>query len=455
LRHRHTIGITRREVLQVGYSGLLGLGVTSAFGRPTQAATSTTRGKAKSVVIVFLTGGPSHHETFDPKPDAPAEVRGDFKAIETKVSGIRIAEHLPGFAERMDRLAIVRSLAHKNNGHLPATHWVLTGRAMPSIPVDSGQDKIRSRTDWPSFTSAIQYFRPQPDAMPSGINLPTYLQEGPLLWPGQYAGCLGPRQDPWQITDNPNSGEFRVQNLSLPKGFTLDRMRTRHSLLDTVNRRQDQLSRLSETKVLSDQQRDAFTMLTSSRFAEAFRVEKEPAEIRDRYGRHMFGQSLLLARRLVEAGVPVIQANMGHVQTWDSHGDITNRLKKDLLPPLDKGVGALLDDLRDRGLAEQTLVIVVGEFGRTPKINNTAGRDHWADVFSAVLTGAGIRGGQVVGASDAEGAFPATQPYTPDDLGATVYHALGIEPTSEFIDLEGRPQLLNGGHVIQPLYGSA
>jgi len=451
--HRHTIGVNRREIIQVGYSGLLGLGLTSAFGRGSSAApVARTQGRAKSVVIVFLTGGPSHHETFDPKPDAPAEVRGDFKAVGTKVAGIQIAEHLPGFAERMDRLAIVRSLAHKTNGHLPATHWVLTGHAIPGIPPDSGADKIRSRGDWPSYGAAMNYFRPQPDAMPSGVNLPTYLQEGPLLWPGQYAGCMGPKQDPWQVADNPNDANFRVQNLSLPNGFSVERMRNRHALLDSVNRHQDRVAALAATQVLTDKQRDAFSLITSSRFAHAFQLQREPDAVRDRYGRHMFGQSLLLARRLVEAGVPVIQANMGHVQTWDSHGDITNRLKKDLLPPLDKGVGALLDDLRDRGLAEQTLVIVVGEFGRTPKLNNTAGRDHWADVFSAVFSGGGVRGGQVIGASDAEGGAPATKGYAPDDLAATVYHALGINPESEFMDQEGRPQRLNSGEVIQPLY---
>lgn len=451
--HQHTIGINRRELLQVGYSGLLGLGLTSAFSREAGARPAgPTFGKARSVVIVFLTGGGSHHETFDPKPEAPAEVRGEFKAVGTKVSGIQIAEHLPGFAERMDRLAIVRSLSHKTNGHLPATHWVLTGKAIPGIPENSGADKIRSRTDWPSYGSAMGYFRPQPDGMPSGVNLPTYLQEGALLWPGQYAGCMGPKTDPWQVADDPNKKDFRVQNLSLPSGFSVERMRARHSLLDAVNRSQDRLSALAETKVLSDQQRDAFSLITSSKFANAFQIDREADAVRERYGRHMFGQSLLLSRRLVEAGVPVIQANMGRVQTWDSHGDIMNRLKRDLLPPLDQGVSALLDDLRDRGLAEQTLVIVVGEFGRTPRLNATGGRDHWADVFSAVLTGAGVHGGQVIGASDAEGAYPATKAYSPDDLGATVYHALGVNPDSQFIDREGRPQPLNTGQVIEPLY---
>ena len=452
---RQHVGISRREVLQVGYSGLLGMGLTSVMGqgRPAFAA-NTGFGKAKSVILVFLTGGPPHLDTFDMKPDAPAEIRGEFQPRDTKVPGIRISEHLPGFADRMDRLAIVRSLTHKNNGHLPATHWVLTGRAIPGLPENVGADKIRSRTDWPSYSSAVNYLRPRTDGMPSGVNLPTYLQEGPLLWPGQYAGCMGTKHDPWQITDDPNRENFKVQGLTLPNGFSVDRMRARQSLLEGVNRRQDQLSTLAETRTLSDQQRDAFTLLTSSRFAEAFQIERESAATRERYGKHMYGQSLLLARRLVEAGVPVVQANMGIVQTWDLHGDNWNRLKNQLLPPLDRGVGALLDDLKERGMADDTLVIVTGEFGRTPRIGN-GGRDHWAEVFSAVFSGAGIHGGQVIGASDPMGGSPATQAYTPDDLGATVYHALGIAPDTEFIDREGRPQKLNLGEPIAPLYSSS
>jgi hypothetical protein len=407
------------------------------------------------MILVFLTGGAPQHEMFDPKPDAPAEVRGEFNPIETCVPGIRVGEHIPGFAKRMDRLAIVRTLCHKNDGHLPATHWVLTGRAMPGLPENVGADKIRSRTDWPSYAAALDYFYPRSDGAPNGVNLPTYLQEPPLLWPGQYAGCMGPKHDPWQITDDPNKPGFRVQNLSLPSGFTVDRLQTRRSLLECVNGQQDRLARLAETRSLADKQRDAFTLLTSGAFAEAFRIEKEADAVRDRYGRHTFGQSLLLARRLVEAGVPIVQANMGIVQTWDLHAATGVSLKKRLLPPLDQGVGALLDDLQERGLLDETLVIVVGEFGRTPTLNKDAGRDHWSGVFSAAFAGAGIRGGQVIGASDAQGGAPATQGYTPDDLGATVYHLLGINPEAEFMDTEGRPQRLSLGKPIEPLFTGA
>jgi len=317
--HRHTIGITRRELLQVGYSGLLGVGAAAAMAGATSAAAGEARPRpARAMILVFLTGGPSHLDTFDPKPNAPAEIRGDFKPIGTNVPGIQISEHLPQLAQRMDRLAIVRSMTHRNNGHLPATHWVLTGKPIPGLAIDAGADKIRSRTDWPCYGAAYDYFRPRADGVPNGVHLPTYLQEPPLLWPGQYAGCMGPKHDPWQITDDPSKPGFRVQNLSLPSGFSVERLQTRRTLLDRVNHEQDRLARLAETQALSDQQRAAFTLLTSGSFGRAFRIEEEPQAVRDRYGRHMYGQSLLLARRLVEAGVPVVQANMGIVQTWDT-----------------------------------------------------------------------------------------------------------------------------------------
>jgi hypothetical protein len=447
--HRHTIGINRREWLQVGYTGLLGIGLPSLLPQASAAARPgpAPRGKAKSVILVFLTGAPSHLDTFDLKPDAPPEVRGEFKPIATRVPGLHVSEHLPRLAARADKYALVRSLAHRENNHLVATHHVLTGHPQPGAFFD----KVASRDDWPSYSSALDYLRPRHDGVPSGVNLPTFLMEGPLTWPGQHAGFLGPRHDPWQVSRDPNAPDFRVDSLRLAPGIEISRLHDRQALLAEVNRQQDRLVGVAESRRLSDQQKLAFTVLSSGNVARAFELDREPTAVRERFGRHPFGQSLLLARRLVEAGVSVVQANMGRVQNWDTHGDNFRRLKTELLPPLDRGVAALLDDLGARGLLDETLVLLLGEFGRTPKVIGS-GRDHWAPCFFGLFAGAGVRGGQVIGKSDKIGAYPTTTPYVPDDLGATVYHALGANPAAEVRDRQGRPVQLNRGKVMEALY---
>ena len=447
--HRHTVGIHRRELLQVGFSGLLGLGLPAL-------ATGGQGRRPKSVLIVFLTGAASHIDTFDPKPDAPPEVRGEFASVATKVPGLRVGEHLPRLAARADRYAIVRSLAHRENNHLVATHHVLTGHPQPGAFFD----KVASRDDWPSYSSALDYLRPRRDGVPSGVNLPTFLMEGPLTWPGQHAGFLGPRHDPWQITQDPDRPDFRIDNLRLAPGLEVDRLSDRRALLEQVDGQQERLGELAVSRRLSDQQELAFTVLTSGKVARAFEMDREPDRVRERYGRHAFGQSLLLARRLVQAGVPVVQANMGRVQNWDTHADNFPRLKDRLLPPLDQGVAALLDDLEALGRLDETLVMVLGEFGRKPKISTqpgakSPGRDHWAACFCGLFAGAGVRGGQVIGRSDKIGAYPATTPYSPDDIGATVYHVLGVDPEAEVRDRQERPVRLNRGQVIQPLFTGA
>jgi uncharacterized protein (DUF1501 family) len=454
MNHSHRIGLHRRELLQVGFSGLLGLTLPSVLA---QKATATpSRRRPRSVILVFLTGAPSHLDTFDPKPDAPAEIRGEFQTIATPVAGLRVCEHLPRLAARANKYAVVRSMAHRENNHLVATHHVLTGHPQPGAFFD----KVASRDDWPSYASALDYLRPRRDGIPSGVNLPTFLVEGPLTWPGQHAGFLGPRHDPWQLTRDPNAADFRMADVHLAPGLEVNRLNDRRALLAEVDRQRAQLAELGAARRLSDQQQLAFSVLTSGRIARAFEIEREPAAVRERYGRHMWGQSLLLARRLVQAGVPVVQANMGRVQTWDSHSDIFARLKNQLLPPLDQGVSALLDDLEATGLLEETLVLVLGEFGRTPKLSVQAGarvpgRDHWAPCFFTLFAGAGVRGGQVIGRSDRIGAYPATTPFTPDDLGATVYQVLDINPGSEVHDRQGRPVVLNRGEVMRALFTGA
>ncbi|MDB5306832.1 MAG: hypothetical protein JWO38_1034 [Gemmataceae bacterium] len=446
--HHHPIGVTRREVLQVGYSGLLGLGLTG-LGRAS-AGTSPGSGKQpKSVILVFLTGAASHIDTFDPKPDAPAEIRGQLKTISTRTPGLLATEYLPKLAERSDKYAVVRTLSHKDNNHTAATHHLITGAHQPGVRFD----KPLSRDDFPCYAAGASFLRPPTPGVPAGVTLPTFLAEGPLVWPGQHGGFLGPKHDPWQITRDPNLPGFKVDNLRLADGIEVNQLRDRVALLDEVNRQRRALAETAEGKRLSDQQGQAVAVLTSGKVAKAFELDAEPAAVRDRYGRHMFGQSLLLARRLVEAGVPMIQANMGRVQNWDHHGDIFPALKRNV-PPLDTGVAALLDDLSARGLLDETMVVVVGDFGRTPKIVGN-GRDHWAPCFFGLFAGGGVRGGQVIGRSDKTGAYPATTPYSPDDLGATVYHVLGVDPAGEVRDRLNRPVQLNRGEVIRSLFTGA
>ncbi len=444
--HKHTIGVNRRELLQVGFSALLGASAVSTASA--KSKDSLSRGKPKQLLVVFLTGAASHLETFDPKPDAPPEIRGEYKHIQTRTPGLLACEHIPKIASRSDRYSVVRSLAHRENNHLVATHHVLTGQIQPGAFFD----KIASRDDYPNYAAGRAYFRGAPEGTPVGVNLPTYLMEGPLLWPGQYAGFLGPKFDPMQITNDPNRPDFKVDNLRPAPGIEAGQMRDRMALLNAVNDQQKWLADAAETKKLTDQQNQAISVLTSGKVAKAFDIDKEPAAVRDKYGRHAFGQSCLLARRLIEAGVPVVQANMGRVQNWDNHGDLFKRMKGDLLPALDSAVSALLDDLTDRGLMDDTLLMVIGEFGREPKINKQGGREHWARCFSALFAGGGVKPGQVIGKSDKTASDPTTTPYSPDDLGATVYSVLGVDPHAEVRDRLNRPVQLNRGQVIGPLF---
>ena len=439
----------RRELLQVGASSLLGAGLPSLLASQS-ASREPGRGKSRSVILVLLTGGASHIDTLDMKPDAPAEIRGEFKPIPTAVPGIQVCEHLPRLAARMKHWALVRSLSHGENGHLPGTHRLLTGSPMPNQR-NSDLDNVLSRRDWPCYAAGLNAVRPRRDGVPSGVTLPHALIEGPLTWPGQHAGFLGPAHDPLLVTQDPSSPGFRMDVFSLPPGTDQARMDQRRRLLDQMG-----TSSVGDPSFGKHQER-AFALLTSSRVAEAFKLEREPDRTRERYGRNQFGQSLLLARRLVQAGVPVIQANMGIVQSWDTHVDNWGRLRTRLLPWLDQALAALVEDLEDEGRLGDTLVAALGEFGRTPKISTLPGstipgRDHWASVYSGLFTGAGVQGGRVIGSSDRIGAMPTSTPYTPHDVGATVYQALGVDPETEIRDSLGRPWRLNAGRPIQALF---
>lgn len=461
LTHRHTIGIARRELLQVGYAGLLGLGLPSLLARQAQAAAEPTGPRAqcaRSVILIFLTGAPSHLDTFDLKPDAPAEVRGEFRPIATRTAGLALCEHLPRLASRSEMFAVVRSMTHGLPSHEHATHMVLTG--IDKLP--AGSTHMASRHDWPCYASGLDFLRPRRDGLPSGVHLPTYLNNG-YGFSGQHAGFLGARHDPWHVTQDPSAANFGVKSLSLPLGLSLSDLDHRQRLLAQVNHQRAVLARAEAANEFTSHQAQAISLLTASRLGQAFAIEREPPRVRDHYGRHLFGQSLLLARRLVEAGIPVVQANMGSMNNWDTHNSNFAQLKDRLLPPLDQGVSALLDDLQARSLLAETLVVMVGEFGRTPKLGGNVGtpsyvpdgRDHWAGVFFALFAGAGVRGGQVIGRSDKIAAYPATNPYYPSDLGATIYHALGVEPQATIVDRLNRPLQLNAGEPIGPLFTGA
>jgi hypothetical protein len=441
----------RRELLQVGASAFLGVGLPTLYaGRAASASRQDDPSRSRSVILVLLTGGPSHLDSLDMKPDAPAEIRGEFKPVATAIPGIRICEHLPALSTRMARWALIRSLSHGENGHLPATHRLLTGAPMPNQR-GSDLDNVLSRRDWPCYAAGLSFARPRRDGLPAGVTLPHALIEGPLTWPGQHAGLLGAAYDPLLVAQDPNSATFRMDSLSLPAGADATRMGERRHLLD-------RLDCVNAAGVpFSGHQRRAFELLASGKVAEAFRLEREPDRVRDRYGRNLFGQSLLLARRLVQSGVSIVQANMGIVQSWDTHVDNWGRLKNQLLPWLDVALAALTDDLEAEGRLDDTLVAVVGEFGRTPRVSTLPGstqpgRDHWAAVYSGLFAGGGVRGGRVIGASDRVGAFPTTTSYTPYDVGATVYRALGIGPETEVRDVLNRPMRLNAGQPILPLF---
>ena len=442
--------LNRQEFLQIGFSSLIGLGLSGALGARHSHAASTpkAKAKAKSVILVFCTGAPAHQDLWDLKPEAPAESRGEFKPIDTSAPGVRIGEHLPKLAKVADKFAIVRSMTHRLPSHEHGTHYILTG--INQNP--PGATHMASRNDWPCYASGVQCARARKDGLPSGVMLPTYLHNG-YGFCGQNGGFLGSKYDPWHLTRDPNAPDFKLDELNLLPGLTVDRLAARKGLLESIDRQRRDLEDAASVRSMTRQMQEAFDMLIrGGKFRDAFDLGLEQPAMRDRYGRHAFGQSLLLARRLVEAGIPVVQANMGTMNRWDTHNFNFRTLKDTLLPPFDQGLSALLSDLDERGLLDETLVVVTGEFGRTPLINDKAGRDHWSSVFSAVFAGGGVRGGQAIGTSDSQAAYPVTRGWYPADLGATIYSALGISSETQIVDQLGRPHRLNDGEVIAPLY---
>jgi hypothetical protein len=384
-------------------------------------------------------------------------VRGTFRPIRTNVSGIEISEHLPLLARCADRYALVRSVSHTEGNHPAGCYWMITGRPYPRA---SALSVAMSRRDHPHYGATLAQVRPtESRALPSFVTLPEQMNPNGPIRAGQHAGFLGAAHDPMVINGDPNRPGFTPGELRLSDHISQDRLLRRRALLSQANLRTRLESSPGEADVaaLPAHVSGAFDLISGGEAARAFDLEREPAAIRDRYGRHIFGQSVLMARRLVEAGVRLVAVNWvrhddgAGGQGWDTHATHLPWCKDELLPPTDRAVSALLTDLHDRGRLEETLVIVMGEFGRTPKFNRDGGRDHWPDVFSVLMAGGGIRGGQVLGASTPDGAYPATDPVSPGDLAATLYHCLGVDPSAEIHDVQNRPFPLAEGQVLRAL----
>ncbi len=435
--HRTCDGVSRRSFLQVGALAASGLTLADALRLDSQAigAQPGISTRKKAVIQVWLAGGPSHMDMYDLKPDAPAEFRGEFRPIATNVKGIDISEHLPLQAKVMDKLAIVRSAFHTNAGHGMGSQWMLTGY-QPTIEVS---DNI-----YPSCGSVVARMKgPNEPGLPAYVNLPRPLGLGK-------AAYLGASFNPFSPDDDPNRDGFQVRNMKLPGRVTLERLDRRKGLQAQIDRIRRDVDIKGDIEALDKHYRDAIEMVTSDKAQKAFDIAKEDAKVRDDYGRHDLGQSCLLARRLVEAGVSyvTIQAGGG----WDTHGDNFKQLKDNLLPKYDRAVAALVQDLYDRGLANDVLVMAFGEFGRTPRINSGAGRDHWPGAMSILFAGGGLRMGQAIGTTDPRAEAPATKPYSVGCVLSTMYHSLGINFKHAFHDQANRPlQILSEGKPIEEL----
>ena len=445
--------IGRRHWLRLGGLGAVGLHLAGLL-RAGKTAPTRDRSPIRSCILIFYYGGPSHLDTWDMKPKAPREVRGEFRPIATNVPGIHVCEHMPHSARVVDRLAIVRSVHHPMTNHNAAAFAALSGRS----PAKGDLELLANdRNDPPCLGSSLSYGLAGRPGMPTFVALP-HVMYNVVKLPGQVAGFLGSAHDPFQVASDPNAPGFRLDELELPGDVPLGRLDGRESLLRGVADPLRGSEGASPARDFEGYRSRAVGLIRSEAVRRAFRLDAEDPRTRDRYGRTKHGQSVLLARRLVEAGVRFVtvydhQAN-GQLANWDSHENVFPRHRDDLLPPADRAFAALIDDLTGRNLLDSTLVIAVGEFGRTPKINGTAGRDHWPFCYSAVLAGGGVRGGTVHGASDRLGAYPESDGATPADLAATLFWRFGLDPASEILDLDGRPYRLAEGQPLRALFES-
>jgi len=424
-----------------------------AMGASRPESLKTLSGKAKSVILIFNGGAPSHIDLWDPKPEAPKEIRGIFKTIKTAVPGIHVTELMPQLARRMKQLAIVRTVHHKHTSHNSGMYWSTVGR-----PYRVNSTLINpSPTDYPCFGTLAGWLALREGyagAVPPYVITPRpHCDSFKYLTPGQFGGCLGVGFDPFVLNADPNAADFKVRDLALAEGMSRARFGERLGLLDGLAGYTQKVASPAAAAVDTFNQQAA-SIVRSGKAAEAFDLSREPKKVRERYGRHRWGQSHLLARRLIERGSRFVTTVNGPSITWDTHDDNFNRLKNKLVPPMEQAFAALLDDLEERGLLETTLVIWMGDFGRSPRINTKTGRDHWPGCYSVVLAGGGIRGGQVIGKSDATGAYPAERPVTPADIHATVFAALGYDSQRlHYQSADGRPMPLSDGKPIGELLG--
>jgi len=461
--------ISRREWLRIGGLSAIGLSLPAMLqareSQPTPAPKlagdlGSTFGKAKNVIFLWLQGGPPQHETFDPKPEAPVDIRGLFKPIATNVPGIQFCELLPRTARHADKLAVIRSLSTRDDNHDVSGYWLLTG-----YPYGPGSARQIKPNDWPYFGSIVKMLKPS-EKLPAltSVWIPDVMRLNDNVTPaGQTAGFLGKMWEPERFVGDPALIDYHIEGLNLTGELTKVRIDRRRDLLGQLDKAFDTRGQSETVETWDRLSHHAFDLVTSGKARAAFDLSQESEKTRDRYGRYTWGQSVLLARRLIEAGVRLVHVNWARDPgdsavdnpLWDTHAQNADRLQDSLCPQFDVTFAALLEDLAERGLLQETLVVVVGEFGRTPRINKQGGRDHWGHVFSMALAGAGIRGGQVIGASDKNGAYPATDPIRGGDLTATIFHLLGIDPGGMFRDKTNRPHPITKGEPIAAALGTS
>jgi hypothetical protein len=446
--------LTRRHWLQLGGVSLLGLSLPHLL----RAEGTRPAPIARSCVLFVLHGGPSQLDLWDMKPAAPAEVRGEFHPIATSAPGMQICEHLPLLAEQAHRFSIVRSMTHTAINHNAATYLATTGNLPPREQIAF----TPTENDFPHLGAQVTFGRPNSGGVPTAISLPDPVSDGPYTCPGQNGGFLGASYAPFSILGDPSDDAFRVEGLD---HVAADELGRRQGLLRAVDAGLGRLADDRRVEELGHYQQRAFALLTSETTRRAFGIECESLRVRDRYGRHKYGQSLLLARRLVEAGVRLVTVYWGGqvnnpLPHWDTHFNNNRRLREELLPPFDQCFSAFLEDLAQRGLLESTLVVCMGEFGRTPRFGqftgngvNETGRDHWAQCYSIVVAGGRLAGGRILGRSDRHAAYPADDPCTPQDVAASVLHALGVDPAQEVRDAFGRSVPLSTGTARPALFG--